>query len=161
VYTAIREAKPGGLGTASEQDLSAEPSVTLLQAMRLAAERDAIAAEYAGNFPLTFGCGAPAVRSARAAGLGWDDAVVETFLTLLARHPDTLISRKVGAESAEKIRRRAAEILAAGGVRSAAGRERLRAFDADLRDPQNSRNPGTTADLTAAAVFVVLLHEGG
>ena len=72
VYAAIREAKPGGLGTASEQDLSNEPSVTLLEAMRLAAGRDEIAAEYAGDFPLTFGVGAPALLAGREAGLGWE-----------------------------------------------------------------------------------------
>lgn len=160
VYAAIREANAGGMGTTGEQDLSGEPTVTLLEAMRLAAERDDIAAEYAGDFALTFGAGAPAIRHARAAGLNWDDAVVETFLTLLASRPDTLIARKLGTASAEKISRRAAAILASGGVRSQEGRELLPAFDADLRDPQNSRNPGTTADLTAAAVLVVLLQEG-
>ena len=96
VYAAIREAKPGGLGTASEQDLSNEPSVTLLEAMRLAAGRDEIAAEYAGDFPLTFGVGAPAVLAAREGGLGWDDAVVETFLTLLAHRPDSLDRPQAG-----------------------------------------------------------------
>jgi triphosphoribosyl-dephospho-CoA synthetase len=33
-------------------------------------------------------------------------------------------------------------------------------MDRRLRDPRNMANPGTTADLTAAAIFVVLL-EGG
>ena len=29
-----------------------------------------------------------------------------------------------------------------------------------MRDPRNTANPGTTADLTAAAIFVVLLGGG-
>jgi triphosphoribosyl-dephospho-CoA synthetase len=33
-------------------------------------------------------------------------------------------------------------------------------FDRSLRDDRHSANPGTTADLTAAAIFVLLL-EGG
>ena len=33
-------------------------------------------------------------------------------------------------------------------------------LDRVLRDERNSGNPGTTADLTAAAIFVVLLGGG-
>ena len=51
-YAAIREAHPGGLGTAGDQDLAGEPSVTLLEAMRLAQGRDLVAREYATGFAL-------------------------------------------------------------------------------------------------------------
>jgi triphosphoribosyl-dephospho-CoA synthetase len=50
--------------------------------------------------------------------------------------------------------------VAAGGVRTAAGRTALAALDTDLRDAKNSRNPGTTADLTCGALFVVILEDG-
>jgi triphosphoribosyl-dephospho-CoA synthase len=160
VYLAIREAAPGGLGAAGEQDVHSEPTVTLQEAMRLAVERDAVAAEYASNFQLTFERGVPALRAALEAGVAWCDATVETFLALLALRPDTLIARKVGDAAAAEVSRLAAEVLRAGGTRTEAGRAAMAAFDADLRDPQNSRNPGTTADLTAATLFVVLL-EGG
>jgi triphosphoribosyl-dephospho-CoA synthetase len=33
-------------------------------------------------------------------------------------------------------------------------------MDGRMRDPKNTANPGTTADLTAAAIFVVLLGGG-
>ncbi|MBM3821222.1 MAG: triphosphoribosyl-dephospho-CoA synthase MdcB, partial [Acidimicrobiia bacterium] len=46
------------------------------------------------------------------------------------------------------------------GVRTADGRRALDALDRALRDGDHLGNPGTTADLTAAAIFVVLL-EGG
>jgi triphosphoribosyl-dephospho-CoA synthase len=160
VYQAIRRAGPGGMGKAGSQDLSETPTVTLTEAMALARDRDAVAREYATDFELTFTRGAPALRAARAAGLGWSDAVVETFLTLLASSPDTLIVRKGGRQVAESVSRRASEIAKAGGVRTEEGRALLRAFDAELRDPQNTRNPGTTADLTAAAIFVALLEDG-
>jgi triphosphoribosyl-dephospho-CoA synthetase len=51
-------------------------------------------------------------------------------------------------------------VVAAGGVGSAEGRAGLAGLDAELRDARNTRNPGTTADLTCAALFVVIL-EGG
>ena len=159
-YIAIREADPSGLGTASEQDVAAEPTVPLGEAMRLAAKRDSIAREYVTGFTLTFELGVPALRTARAAGLDWIDATVETFLYLLAREPDSLIARKLDTGAADRTSQQAAKVLAAGGVRTAAGRAALATFDVDLRDDHNSRNPGTTADLTAATLFVALL-EGG
>jgi triphosphoribosyl-dephospho-CoA synthetase len=33
-------------------------------------------------------------------------------------------------------------------------------MDEDLRDSTHSANPGTTADLIAAAIFVVLVQDG-
>lgn len=160
VYTAIRRARPGGLGASAREDVAAAPTVTLREAMGLAAERDTVAREYATDFAATFETGAPALRRARAAGLDWADAAVETYLRLLAEIPDTHIARKLGREAAEAVSGRAREVEAVGGVRTEAGRRALLALDAHLRDGANRRNPGTTADLTCAALFVVIL-EGG
>ena len=159
-YAAIRRASPGGLGQVDEQDVSGEPTVTLVEAMRLAADRDAIAREYATAFETTFLAGAPALERARSDALAWDDAIVETFLTLLAAHEDTHIARKAGAAVAADVTDGARAVLAAGGVRTAEGRRALEAFDRRLRDEGSRANPGTTADLTAAAIFVVLAGGG-
>jgi triphosphoribosyl-dephospho-CoA synthase len=160
VYAAIRLASPGGLGRAEAQDVADEPDRTLLEVMRLAADRDGIAREYATTFEMTFGTAVPVLERARAEGLGWNDAVVETFLTLLAAAPDTHVARRAGAALAEEVSRRARLVLQAGGVRSAAGRQAVDEFDCGLRDGSHLANPGTTADLTAAAIFVVLLRHG-
>ena len=160
VYAAIRHARPGGLGEAAEEDVSDAPSVTLREAMALAANRDAIAREYVTDFALTFEVGVPAVRAARAAGLAWTDAAVDAYLRLLDSAADTHIARKLGPSEAESVSQRARAVLKAGGTRSPEGRKALAAMDAELRDPQNRRNPGTTADLTCAAIFIVIL-EGG
>jgi triphosphoribosyl-dephospho-CoA synthase len=159
-YAAIRRARPGGLGAASAEDVSAAPTVTLRQAMTLAAERDAVAREYTNDFRLTFEVGAPALADARRRGLNWSDATVECFLALLGAVPDTHVARKLGRPEAERLSDRAREVAAAGGTTSGEGRAALAAFDAELRDARNTRNPGTTADLTCAALFVVIL-EGG
>ncbi|HSB54760.1 MAG TPA: triphosphoribosyl-dephospho-CoA synthase [Gemmatimonadales bacterium] len=160
VYGAIQQSGAGGLGRVEQEDLAGRPTVTLREAMALAAGRDAIAAEYVSDFEFTFTTGLPTLRAARQAALSWDHVVLETFLTLLAAKPDTLIARKLGAEAAEAVTRRAAEVQALGGVRTEAGLAELARFDAELRHSHNSRNPGTTADLTAAALFVALLEDG-
>jgi len=160
VYTAIRLATPGGLGRVEAQDVADEPTMTLVEVMRLAADRDSIAREYATAFELTFLTGAPALERARGDALSWDDAVVETFLSLLAAAPDTHIARRGGAAMAVEVSRQARAALAAGGVRSAAGRRAIDDMDRNLRDARHTANPGTAADLTAAAIFVVLLGGG-
>jgi triphosphoribosyl-dephospho-CoA synthase len=159
-YAAIRRARPGGLGEASAEDVAAPPTVTLREAMALAAERDAIGQEYVSRFALTFEVGAPALVDARRRGLNWSDAIIECFLALLAAVPDTHIARKLGRAEAEGISGRAREIVDLGATGTADGRAALEKLDAELRDPRNTRNPGTTADLTCAALFVVII-EGG
>lgn len=159
-YAAIRLASPGGLGSAESQDVAHEPDVSLREAMALAASRDAIASEYATDFAITFGTAAPALTAALDAGLEWPVAAVETSLTILAHRRDSLIERKLGRAAADAVSRDAAEVLASGGVRTHEGRKRLELFDAGLRDGANRRNPGTTADLTAAALFVVIIERG-
>jgi triphosphoribosyl-dephospho-CoA synthase len=156
VYAAIRIAEPGGLGRADDQDVFSEPTLPLVEVMRLAADRDAIAREYATGFETTFDLAVPALEAARASGLAWDAAVVETFLKVLAARPDTHIARRGGVELARTVSARAARVLSAGGVRTPAGRDAIETMDAALRAGSNTASPGATADLTAAAIFVAL-----
>jgi triphosphoribosyl-dephospho-CoA synthase len=159
-YAAIRIAGPGGLGTSAEQDVAGEPTVTLTDAMRIAQDRDGIAREYATEFQATFESAVPALTSARTAGFDWNDAIMETFLTLLASSVDTHIARRAGANAAADVTRQAREVVVAGGVRSEAGRAGIARLHTALRGNENRANPGTTADITAAAIFVVLLGGG-
>ncbi len=160
-YEAIRCARPGGIGKAPEADISEEPSVTLLQAMILARQRDSIAREYATDYAISFETGLPAFNEALSQGGGFSAAIVQTYLKILSVTPDTLIARKKGAQSACEVSRLASEALAQGGVFTAQGRESLEEMDRALRDPEHALNPGTTADLTAAAIFLHLLQSRG
>ena len=156
-YAAIRLASPGGLGSTSQQDVAAEPTIPLTEAMRLAADRDGIAREYVTDFHATFELGAPALDAAHRDGLDWSDAIVETFLTLLATYPDTHIGRRADADLAAIVSAQARDALGAGGVRSPSGRAAIERMSIALRGERNRANPGTTADITAAAIFVSLL----
>jgi triphosphoribosyl-dephospho-CoA synthase len=155
-YAAIRLAEPGALGEADAQDVRAEPTVTLREAMALARDRDTIAREYVTDYEVTFGVAVPALEAARARGLGWPLATLECYLRVLADVPDTFIARKRGPEAARAVSERARSVLAAGEPGSPERARAAAAFDAELRRPGNPLNPGTTADLVAAALFVVL-----
>jgi triphosphoribosyl-dephospho-CoA synthase len=157
-YAAIRLAGPGGLDEPVEHDVRDEPRVTLREAMAAAAQRDTIASEYVTDHSVTFELGLPALADGLAGGLSARDAIVELALKLLAAVPDTLIARKRGTAVAGRVTERAREVLGAGGVRSARGRTALAGFDASLRRDGNAFNPGTTADLVTAVLFVALLE---
>lgn len=158
-YAAIRLAAPGGLEAEVEHDVRAEPTITLREAMASAAHRDSIAAEYGSDYAITFERGLPALQSALARGASTGQAVVQTYLELLAAVPDTLIARKRGLEVAQAVSTEAARVLAAGGVFSLEGQRTIAELDAHLRVAKdNSLNPGTTADLVAAVLFVELLE---
>ena len=111
VYAAIRCARPGGLGEVETQDVSGEPTVTLLEAMRLASDRDGVAREFATGYQVTFERAVPSLGRALADGLTWDDAVVETFLTLLVSGLDSHIARRAGREAADTVSRLASAAL--------------------------------------------------
>jgi triphosphoribosyl-dephospho-CoA synthase len=157
-YEAIRLAGAGGLDERVEHDVRSEPTVGLREAMASAAARDSVASEYVTDYALTFDNGVPALIAAVGDGLPLRGAIVELHLRLMTQAPDTLIARKRGADAAARVSAAARDVLAAGGVRSDSGRRALRDFDASLRDPSNELNPGTTADLVTATLFVALLE---
>jgi triphosphoribosyl-dephospho-CoA synthase len=156
VYRAIRLARPGGLGTVADQDVSGEPTVTLCQAMQMAADRDLVARQYANRFHEVFHEALPALRSSLVAGRPLETAIVFAYLVLLAKHPDTLIARKRGWDEARAASQHASAVLAAGWPDDATGQARCAEFDAWLRADGHARNPGATADLIAAALFAAL-----
>ena len=151
-------AAPGGLEDRVEHDIHDEPDVTLLEAMRSASDRDKIAAEYCSNFATIFELALPTLLAALTRNISQREVVVQLYLEVLAAVPDTLIARKRDMATARQISREAQQVVQAGGVYSRPGRQAIIRFDARLRQAaDNSLNPGTTADLVAATLFVALL----
>ena len=159
VYEAIRLANPGGMGRATDQDIRETPTLPLREVMALAAGRDGIARQYANGFREVFDDGAPAVLEGMEQTGSMEGAITYAHLVLTSRHPDTLIARKRGPIEAAESALRARAVLDAGWPREEAGRRAFADLDAWLRAEGRQRNPGTTADLIAACLFV-LLHEG-
>ncbi len=172
VYEAIRLAKPGGLGNSQQQDVRNEPTQTLLDVMKLAAERDGIASEYARNFLLTTLVGTtwlksflhefhqlnslPAATPTNVNYTDWELATINCQLSLMKVHSDTLIRRKCGEAIYHEAACRAEYLLDSGGISSPNFSRSLNDFDHWLRADGHRRNPGTTADLIAAAWFIAI-----
>lgn len=163
VFAAIRRANPGGLGQSDEADVSAPPDIGLIDAMRIAAPRDRIAAAYADGFADVFLDHLPALRRIEAAaaalsGATADDVTATLYLALLSRFPDSHVRRKYGMETAAHVQSlaRAARPLWWPVVRQSA-HARLLELDDLLK--HNGWNPGTTADFTVATLFAADLDR--
>lgn len=164
VYEAIDIAKPSGLNCAPDLSVKdkksknrlIEENVTLHQVFKIAADYDDICSEWVKNFPITFDLAYPYLQN-ELKHKDLNSSIVNTFLKVLATNPDTFISRKVGLEKAQEVSNGAKEILELGGSESAEGKTALVAFDKRLRKAGNDYNPGTTADITAAALALTTL----
>ncbi len=152
-YQAIGIAHPGGMGKVPDHDLDSVPSVSLLEAMRLAADRDSVARQYTCNFADVYELALPALAQAIIDRQPLETAIITTHLAVLSQLPDTLIRRKRGEAVAREASARASDVLGSGWPDSV---ETVRKFDAWLRDDGHARNPGATADLVTAALFLAL-----
>jgi triphosphoribosyl-dephospho-CoA synthase len=158
-YTAIRMAEPGGFDESVEHDVRHQPTVTLREAMASAVHRDNVAAEYLSDYAITFERGLPSLESSLGRGAPLSQAVVQTYLEILAAVPDTLIGRKHGQGVSQAVSEDAAQVLSLGGTFSQQGCRAVTEFDERLRKEKGGLNPGTTADLVATTLFVALLEE--
>ena len=156
VYEAIRMAQPAGLGDAGEQDLNAEPTLNLLECMRLAADRDMIAKQYVNGFQHVLTRGQDWLRDAAAINVSQPQQVSWLAVRLLAEYGDSLIARKCGQQMSDVVREKAQELLDSGWPMLHDADSGFEDFDAFLREDGNQRNPGTTADLIAAILFTAL-----
>jgi triphosphoribosyl-dephospho-CoA synthase len=157
VYQAIRLARPGGLGTSDQYDVTEEPQVTLLEAMRAAEERDSVARQYARGYRDVFDLGLSQWRYALARFEDEAWAATHLYLVYLSTWRDSLIERKFGAATAQTVSERAREFHSQ--LSSYCDLDDFKAcllsWDEQLRN--SGLNPGTSADLTVATVFAAKL----
>jgi triphosphoribosyl-dephospho-CoA synthase len=158
-FAAIERAAPGGLGRVTHHDVRAPATITLRHAMAEAAPRDQIARQYVTAFEAIFSLG---LDTAAAAQQRWGCARTTTlcvFLGFLASFEDTHIVREYGHAVAGEIRRYAVS-LGERLTRAALWRDvlpELLAWDQSLKE--RAINPGTSADLTVATLFVRRLQN--
>lgn len=164
-YRAISHASPGGIGKVPELDVNDKNSIieirkrnlSLLDVFGISAKYDAISSEWVNDFSVTFDIGLPFLMQELRATGDINVAVVDTFLRILSQVPDTLVARKQGIRKAREISLRAKRVLDEGGMKTPTGRRLVEQMDEALQRSDHRSNPGTTADLTASTLSVLIL----
>jgi len=167
IYRAIRAAVPPRvLGRVEELDVLddaafdriREEMLAPLQVFEECRGRDSICGEWVTSFSTTFTLGYPALKEALQRSGDINTAVVHAFLRILSEVPDSLIERKSGREAALEVSRMASDALKRGGLIDPEGRRAVLEMDETLHGAGGDLNPGTTADLTAASIYLLLLE---
>ena len=162
LYDAINIADAGGMGDQDEYDVASDNAKnelrqngqTMYDVLKISAPWDMLAREMTSDMPAVFEIGYPTYHKLKEEK-SQNDACVLTFLTILSQVPDTLISRKYGSDESMKISMMTRDLLNLKDADDFG--ERLKEFDDYLFN--NKYNPGTTADLTAASIFVSYLKS--
>jgi len=119
----------------------------LLELMKLSQGHDLVAREWATGFCRSFLLSDILMQESSERSL--NDAVVMTFLRALAAEQDSLVRTKFGEAKAREVSRMAENVLCASDPLASA-----RELDRTLL--QKDINPGSTADLIGAALFISL-----
>ena len=177
VFEAISFARPGGLGNASTFDVNLnQGEVDLSEAMKLAADRDSIAKQYTNGMADVFEIGQDLLSQGQVLFKDLNQAIVYCHVAWMAKQPDSLIQRKLGLPAAQRAQQMAQKTIEKISVTRAyqdvteGKRTRLPEAVAEsfwcsvadldfwLRSDGHQRNPGTTADLIAATLFVAIYN---
>jgi triphosphoribosyl-dephospho-CoA synthase len=126
--------------------------LTLFDMMEISASYDMIAEEWINGFEKTFECSTMIQEKIRKYGI--NDAVVLTFMELLSRNKDTFIRTKFDIKKAEEVSMRATRILHKGDMTGIMNG--ICHFDEELL--KEGVNPGSTADIIIAGLFVSLFE---
>jgi triphosphoribosyl-dephospho-CoA synthase len=189
LYSAINLADAGGMGKQTEFDVNSENAIddlktnnqTMYDVLKISADWDNLANELSSKMPITFEIGFPTFNTLKKK-YSLNTATVITFLTILSKKPDTLISRKYGIEKSEKISKLAKQLLEKWYndnkkiyTKDIKKNNKINDYDKykhswseefynelikfDKYLYENDFNPGTTADLTASSIMVSYLYD--
>lgn len=152
-FEAIRIAAPAGLGESQRHDVHQPPQGTLLDAMLEASDKDYIARQYANGYQeVCLGLEHYQALLQRWQRPAW--VTTGLYLHFLASYPDSHIIRKYGAETAEDVRSQAIQHQQAflNCENPKTYMAELLKWDAVLK--AKAINPGTSADMTVAALLL-------
>ena len=152
-FAAIRLANPAGLGTSEAHDVHAPADCTLQIAMQQASSKDSIARQYGNNFADVF----DGVTYYQKMLNAWQRpawAATALHLHFMRHFLDSHIVRKQGETMAKLVQNEAAvhAVEFAKNFNPKNYQSTLLTFDAALK--KRGLNPGTSADLTVASLFL-------
>ncbi|TAK61895.1 triphosphoribosyl-dephospho-CoA synthase [Methylobacter sp.] len=159
VFKAITLASPGGLGSSDQQDVNEKASVTLLEAMKIASEKDRIALQYLTDYKDIFNFSLLRYNFSlnRWGDRNWAAAAV--YIDMLSQFPDSHIERKYGNQYSEMVATKMAQLSEELSKTDNPEQIKPLLFCLDQEFKHCGINPGTTADMIVATVFAAFLEE--
>ncbi|GAB6142373.1 triphosphoribosyl-dephospho-CoA synthase [Methylosoma difficile] len=158
VFKAIVLASPGGLGNAEQQDVNADASVTLTEAMRLAADKDRIALQYLTGYQDIFDLSMPSYYNSMDKWASRNWAAVAVYADLLAKFPDSHIERKYGSVHSKWVAETMLKLSDELAKAECPEQVMPLLYRIDEGFKSKGINPGTAADLTVATVLAVFIE---
>ena len=152
-YRAISSANPGGLGRAERARCRRRRQKSRFG--RRWRQRRTATASPCNTSPASRTSLRP--RSPMRRNRQGREAVEDVYLGLLSLFPDSHVARKFGLEAAERLRRRRPPSRPGSTIGPSANGRSTRSISTSRRA---GLNPGTTADLTVAAIFTATLKAG-
>ncbi|NPA48124.1 MAG: apo-citrate lyase phosphoribosyl-dephospho-CoA transferase [Thermococci archaeon] len=155
LYRAIRMASPKGLDRDVEYDVYSDDSLKMLKEndvnlwklAEMSCGRELVFCEWLNGYRLTGRTVKRLEELFRVRDV--EGAVRRAFIELMAEAKDTLIERRAGRDTAERVREMAELVLK--------GEMTVEELDAFLRRDER-RNPGSLADVMASALSLVILR---
>jgi len=160
IYRAIAVSKPGGMGVSDTMDVQGPPPDSIVPAMCLAAPYDDVARQYCHGYPEVVRY-AKRLLSPEFLALSLTDAIRYLQIVILSERVDSLIARKCGRAVGMEVQSMATSVLQSSHYGGDIFEMRWRELDTFLRCDGHRRNPGTTADLIAAALYIASSERMG
>ena len=134
------------VGSAGSLEEMGRRGITMFDIMQISAKNDLVAREWVDGFRRSFEA-ADKILNRRKVGT-MNDATVLTYLDLLSAEPDTLVAKKYDQGKALYVQGLAIDVL----------ERRMTLDELSRRLFIENINPGSTADIVIAGLFIALLN---
>lgn len=151
---AINISSPGGLGDSDMYDTASYPNISIKQIMDYSKEYDRISYQYSHNFTDIFDFIIPKLEFLNQRYESLDISLSLLFIEILAKIPDSHISRKFGDKIAKKTSNNAYDLLKILEREYDPDYLAKALNNLDYEYKKKGINPGTTADLLVASLMI-------
>ncbi len=154
ICSAINISSPGGLGKRDLYDTNSLPNVRVKEIMDYSAKYDRISYQYSNNYEDIFDFIIPRIIFLNKKHGSLDIALSLMFIEILAKIPDSHVSRKLGDKISKKTSNHANDLLKILDKESSHEYLTNQLSKLDYEYKKKGINPGTTADLLLASLMI-------
>ena len=154
ICSAINISSPGGLGKRDVYDTNSLPDVSVKEIMDYSAKYDRISYQYSNNYIDIFDFIIPRLIFLIKKHGSLDISLSLMFIEILAKIPDSHITRKLGDKISKKTSNHANDLLKILDKESSHEYLTNQLSKLDYEYKKKGINPGTTADLLLASLMI-------